>query len=358
MPLDYVDHRADPAAWAAQLGCRVDAAELLLDSHFIDLHVDIEVPARLYRYDPSVRHAPRTDRPPVFFGQTDFPRLKEAGVTGLAYDIATNPFRPEGNRQAATLRNVDAALDRIAAVSDEVAHVRTRADYDAAFAVGKLAAFLTLQGGNALASDPSVLQGPLGDQLHRITLVHLTSSVLGGTNSPAGRDDGITDRGRDFVERCNAARVLVDLAHAGKPTFWGALDAHSADLPPVVTHTGVQGVYDHWRNVDDDQIRAIADRGGVVGVMYQSSFLEPVRTFGSRIKIVEHLEHIMNVAGDDAAAIGTDYDGMIIPPRDLPDVTHHPLLVADMLDRGWSEQRVRKVLGLNYLRVVEAVRPG
>ena len=75
------------------------------------------------------------------------------------------------------------------------------------------------------------------------------------------------------------------------------------------------------------------------------------------MKILEHLEHIIDVAGEDVAAIGTDYDGMIIPPKDLPDVTHHPLLVQDMLERGWKEERIRKVLGLNYLRVVEAVRP-
>ena len=65
----------------------------------------------------------------------------------------------------------------------------------------------------------------------------------------------------------------------------------------------------------------------------------------------------MRLVGDDHAAIGTDYDGMIIPPRDLPDITHHPLLVQDMLDRGWSEERIRKILGLNYLRVVGDVRP-
>ncbi len=347
----------DAAAWAEALGVSIDATALLRDAEFIDLHVDMEVPVRLYGYDPGRRHAPPSKRPAVWFGHTDFPRLIEAGLTGLAYDIATNPFRPESNRQAATLRNVAGALERIAAHPDHVAHVRTRAEYDAARAAGKLACFLTLQGGNALAADPSVLDGPLGQELHRITLVHLTSSVLGGTNSPLGADRGLTDRGREFVERCNAAHVLVDLAHAGRQTFFDALDAHSAALPPIVSHTGVQGVHRHWRNVDDEQIRAIADRGGVVGVMYQSSFLEPVLTFGRRAAIVDHLEHIISVAGEDVPAIGSDYDGMIVPPGDLPDVTCHPLLIQDMLDRGWSEERIRKLLGENYLRVVAAVRP-
>jgi membrane dipeptidase len=126
-----------------------------------------------------------------------------------------------------------------------------------------------------------------------------------------------------------------------------------------VSHTGVDGVRPHWRNLDDAQVRAIADRGGVIGVMYQSSFLEPVVLFGrgSRRSIVDHLEHVVRLVGDDFAAIGTDYDGAITPPADLPDVTAHPLLVQDMLDRGWAPQRILKILGRNYLRILQEVRP-
>src|SRR5690606_21574820 len=108
--------------------------------------------------------------------------------------------------------------------------------------------------------------------LHRITLVHLTTSSMGGTSSPAGPDPGLTRRGHELVERCNAARVLVDLAHAGRRTFWQALGAHAVDVPPIVSHTCVASVRPHWRNLDDAQIRAVASRGGVVGIMYQSAF--------------------------------------------------------------------------------------
>lgn len=356
MSLEVRDRSAEPGRWAAELGVSQEAVHLLLAADFIDLHVDLEVPVRLYGYDPARRHPPR-DRPAVWFGHTDFPRLIEAGLTGLAYDIATNPFRPEANRQATTLRNLAAARERISAHPEQLALVHRHAGYQRARSEGKLALFLTLQGGNALAADPSVLAGPIGEQLHRITLVHLTRSVLGGTNSPLGGDGGLSERGADFVQRCNQQRILVDLAHAGRRTFFEALEVHDPQLPPVVTHTGVRGVREHWRNIDDAQIRAIAERGGVVGIMYQSSFLEPVWTWGRRQAIVEHLAHVIQVAGEEAAALGSDYDGMIIPPRDLPDVTAHPLLVQDMLDRGWSPERIRRILGLNYLRVLREIRP-
>ena len=197
----------------------------------------------------------------------------------------------------------------------------------------------------------------MGDLVTRITVVHLTTSVFGGTSSPLGADSGLTSRGKELIERMVGRRILVDLAHAGKKTFWDAIAQVPAGTPPIVSHTGVAGVYQHWRNVDDDQIRAIADRGGVVGVMYQSSFLESALLWGHRARILDHLEHIIRVAGEDVPAIGTDYDGMIVPPGDLADVTHHGLLVQDMLDRGWREGRIRKILGLNYLRVFREVRP-
>jgi membrane dipeptidase len=355
--LTYVDHHRDPAAWANQLGVSVEACELLLASHFIDLHCDLEVPVRVVGYRPE-RHHGVASRVRPFAGHTDYPRIREAGLTGVVYDIATNVFRPAANRLATTLANVERAAARIAAHPDHLALVTDRAGYDRAREAGLTAMWLSLQGGNAVSADPSVLDGPFGQRLHRITLIHLTSSDLGGTNSPGlVGDGGLTALGRDVVARCNAAKILVDLAHSGRVSFFDALEVHAPDLPPIVSHTGVSAVRPHWRNLDDEQIRAIADRGGVVGIMYQSSFLAPVRWTCSRAAIVAHLQHVVDLVGEDFAAIGTDYDGMIVPPHDLLDVTHHPLLVQDLLDRGWSGERIGKVLGGNYLRVVAAIRP-
>jgi len=357
VPLDYTDHRRDPDAWARSLGVSREAVELVIDSPFVDLHLDLEVPVRVLGWRPDRHHGvARRTRP--FMGHTDYPRLREARFTGVVYDIATNPFRRARRRLETTLANLRAARRRIEAHPDELAVVSDRAGYERAVADGKTAFWLALQGGNALSADPSILDGPLGQQLHRITLVHLTTSDLGGTNSPAGRDRGITPAGRRFVATCNRNRVLVDLAHAGKETFWTALGVHDRSLPPIVSHTGVEAVRPHWRNVDDDQIRAIADRGGVVGVMYQSSFLAEGRGACPRAAVLDHLDHIHRVAGPSVAAIGTDYDGMVVPPRDLEDVTTHPKLVQDMLDRGWGTERIRGILGANYLRVVQAIRPG
>ena len=356
MSLDYVDHADDPEAWARSLDVSLEAVELLLAADFIDLHLDLDVPIRVIRWNPAKNHRKQRSRPVPYMGQTDFPRLREASLTGAVYDMPTNPFRSEKKRQRVTLANIARAQRQIADHPQHLALARNRTEYDAARIDGKLAFWLSLQGGNAFCDDPEVLLGPVGDVLHRITLIHLTTSGLGGTNT-LGVNSHITDQGRQVVELCNHRRVIVDLAHASKNTFWGALEVHASHLPPIVSHTGIESVHDHWRNIDDDQIRAIADRGGVIGIMYQGDFLTDSVFNCRRSLILDHAQHVIDLVGDDFVAIGTDYDGMIVPPVDLVDVTHHPKLVQDALNRGWSPDRIRKMLGLNYLRVVAEVRP-
>ncbi|MBN2798950.1 MAG: membrane dipeptidase [Deltaproteobacteria bacterium] len=345
----------DPAAWAARLGVSQEAVALVLSADLIDLHVVTELPARLLGYDPERRH-PVASRPLPLMGQVDLPRLIEGGYNGAVWDVTTNPARRPEARQRATLANLQTIEARVRRHPDQLALVRTKADYDRARAAGRLALWPSLQGGNALAWDPSVLDGPVGQLLHRITLVHLTRSCLGSSSAPLGRAGGLTAKGADFIAHCNGARVLVDLAHASPRTFWEALEVHAADVPPMVSHTGVSGVLPHWRNLDDRQIRAIADRGGVIGVIYASAFLDG-RPMGRRAALIDHLEHLIRIGGEELAALGSDYDGFILLPRDLPDPTHHPALVQDMLDRGWSEARIRRVLGGNQLRLVADVRP-
>jgi membrane dipeptidase len=160
------------------------------------------------------------------------------------------------------------------------------------------------------------------------------------------------------VAALNGARVLVDLAHISRPAFADALAVHDRSLPPIVSHTGVSAVCRSWRNLDDGQIRAIADRGGVVGIMYHRGFLgRPAWRVGAEA-VVRHLEHAIGVGGEAVAALGSDWDGMITTPRDMPTVTELPVLVQRMLERGFSDERVARILGANALRVLAEARPG
>ena len=350
---------AEPAQRARLLGVSREAVALCHACDVVDAHVESFVWSRVLRYDLGRRHG-RGLLGGCFYSQADLPRMVEGGLSGAVLSIATNPFRRRDRRTDTLLANlarvraaVDAHPDSVV-VADHSAYRRARRE-------GKLACFVAVQGGNALGS-PADLAGVAGDVVSRITLVHLTTSALGASSAPGlrspGRGGGLTPVGAELVEAMNDRRVLVDLAHISPRGFWDALDVHDRAQPAIVSHTGVRGVHDVWRNVDDAQLRAIADVGGVVGVMFHSAFLGDRFWSGRAEAVVDHLAHVVRVAGEDTAAIGSDYDGLIVPPADLRTVSRLPVLVQRMLDRGFATERIAKVLGGNYLRVLAAVRPG
>lgn len=339
---------------ARELSVPLEAVELYRRSDVFDLHVDSFIWTRILRYDLTRRHrwSPLGRR---YLGQVDMPRALDAGLTGAMWSITTNPARTAAGRQRAFLENLVRLKDTIA-TADAVRHVRNVAEYREARAAAEHGAFIAIQGGNPVKGfeelDPAV-----GRDVVRVTLVHLTTSCLGETSSPLGRlarTRGLTDTGREFVRDCNGHRILVDLAHASPGCFWQAVEVHDPALPFAVTHTGVSGVHPSWRNLDDDQLRAVAASGGCVGVMLHESFLaDGSATVGS---VADHLEHIADVAGEDTPAIGTDLDGMVVPPKDLSGYPQLPRLVHELMSRSWSADRIQKVLGGNALRTIEDLR--
>lgn len=334
-----------------------EAVELYRASDVVDLHVDTFIWTRIFGYDLLRRHG-RGLFGARFYGHADLPRLRQAGVGGAIWSITTNPLRRASRRTAVLRENLDRLAAIFARAPDEVALCRSAADYRAARAAGRHAAFIGVQGGNALDGDLA-LESFDPSRLIKVTLVHLSTSSLGTTSAPSlGRSDGgLTDRGRQLVRALDHHRVFVDLAHINRRGFFDAVAAHDRSLPLLVSHTGIAGVHAHWRNIDDEQLRAVADTGGVIGVMYQSSFLgEP--TFGGRAEaIVDHLAHIVDTVGEDHAALGSDWDGAIITPRDMATCLELPLVCELMLRRGFSPERVRKILGGNFLRALAALRP-
>ncbi len=317
-----------------------------------DAHIESFVWTRVGGYDLGRRHG-RGLLGGRLYSQLDLPRMREAGMTGGVFSIATNPFRSRAGRLATLLANLD-RLQAALAADPGAAVVADVAGYRRARAEGRMGCFLAVQGGNAVGADDVA---SLPDVVSRVTLVHLTRSSLGSPARPfggrgRGRGRGLTPAGRDYVAALDARRILVDLAHVNGPGFWDALAAHDRSTPAIVSHTGVRGVHDVWRNIDDDQIRAVADTGGVVGIMYHSGFLGE----SSAEAVVRHLEHVVNVGGEDCAALGSDWDGLIVTPRDMRTVTELPVLLSAMRAHGFSDDLITKITGANYLRVVESVR--
>jgi membrane dipeptidase len=209
-------------------------------------------------------------------------------------------------------------------------------------------ALLGIEGAHALEGDLDRVEYFARRGVRYLGLLHFSANEAGYPAYGAGRSDGsgLTAWGRDLVRRCEAASIIVDLAHINRVGF---LDACAmAKRPPIVSHTGVTRAYQHWRNIDDEQIRAVAQRGGVVGIIFCPRFLG-----GDSIDdVVRHLGHVIDVAGEDTPALGSDWDGMIVPTPDLRDAAHLPLLTDALLRAGFGERAIAKVLRGNALRVL------
>ena len=356
--LAFEDHARDPAAWAKSLDVSREAIDLYLDSDVIDLHIDSFIWTRIFGYDLTRRHDHGVFGA-RFYSQSDLPRIREARVTGGIWVITTNPFRPAVERERIFVDNLAKLRAILESCPADVAIVRNVREYEAARAAGKHAAWIGIQGGNALDHRPESLDLIPDGLVVRITLVHLSTSALGGTSAPYGKhgkDEGLSRAGKEYVERLNAKRIFVDLAHISRRGFFDVVEVHDPSQPLIVTHTGITGAFEHWRNVDDHQLRAIADTGGTVGVMYQSSFLGDAMLGGKASRIVDHLAHIVETVGEDHASLGSDWDGAIVTPRDMPTVLELPRVVQIMLDRGFGTERIRKILGKNFLRSLALLR--
>lgn len=347
---------ASAEALQQRLGISSQAAQLFAAADVVDLHVESYSFYRALGYHPHRRHDPRLWGA-FLVGQADLPRLRATGITGSAWVITANPLRPEADRAdrfAALVEELKGLLNHRAAgamvVQDVDGYRRARSE-------GKHACFLAVQGAHAFPRDASVLTR-YAPQLLRITLVHMNDTAWGATSAPSAHFRGthLGAVGYDFVEEMNTLRIGVDLAHLHPDGFWDVVRIHKKDLPLLVTHTGVSGAFRHWRNLDDAQLRAIADTGGVIGIMFHAMYLGDPLLGGRISSVVRHIVHALSVVGEDHVSLGSDWDGLICTPRDMPTCSELPLLADALLRAGVSEGALLKILGLNALRVIGTLK--
>jgi membrane dipeptidase len=314
----------------------------------IDLHADTLMWSRWIGYDLHARHVPPLWRAAIG-GHVDLPRMRDGGMGAQFFGLVSVPIAKRMRGLARVVHEqIDALEQQIARQPGAVRLVRTADEVEACRRDGAIGALLGIEGAHSLEGDLEQLTTFARRGVRYLGLLHFSSNEAGFPAYGRGRSDaeGLTPWGRELVRRCEANGVLVDLAHINRRGF---LDACAvATRPPIVSHTGVLGAFEHWRNIDDAQLRAVADRGGVVGVIFCPRYvggdgLEPV---------VRHVRHILDVVGEDTPALGSDWDGFIVPTRDLKDPCGLPLLTDAMLEAGFSERVIGKILRGNVMRVL------
>jgi membrane dipeptidase len=329
-----------------------DARALHDELPVMDLHADTPKLMDALDYDLAHRH----DRPLPgrmnYLGHVDLPRMRDGGLAAQFFGLWTFPL-PRAGCAASVHRQLDAIDAAVAANPTALVWARSHDDVVEAQRSGRVAALAGIEGGHALEGRLDRVEEFARRGVRYLGLLHFSANELGAPAMGLGRDAarGLTPFGREVIAEMERVGMILDLAHINRRGFFEALEL--ATRAPIVSHTGVAGVRAHWRNIDDEQIRAVADRGGVVGVIFAPRFLGG----GDLEAVCDHILHIIKVAGEDVPALGSDYDGMVRPPRGLEDVAALPGLTLALLRRGLSRVAVKKLLGENALRVLRDVPP-
>lgn len=347
--------RRTPSETAAACGISLSAAELFLDAPSVDLHLESPSFRRALGYDLRKRHTVGLRRA-LLFGQADLPRLLEVGLAGAFFSITANPLRPLELGSDAFRRQFFDLKDDVER-GGRARFVRGAREFEACRRSGLHAAFLAVQGAGALGLEEALLD-ELGEHLVSVGLVHLTNNAYGSSSSSlwGRRAAGLSTRGVELIEQLTARRILIDLAHIHPRAFWDALRHAPKDARIIVSHTGVSGAHPLWRNVDDQALKAVADRDGIVGIIFHSLYLGDPLLGGKLERVVDHIAHAARVIGSAHVAIGSDFDGLICPPRDMPTCLELPRLVEALLRRGFDDTEIRGILGGNVLRVLSGLR--
>ena len=370
---------------------------LYRDAFVVDTHNDLPSKILDEGYDPDVRHSPGFGKGE---GNTDLPRLVESGLT--AQFMAAWVDAPYAATAGASFDRARRAIDAVHAfVARNATHLllaTTAADVRRAKRERRVAIFIGVEGGHAIEGSLDRLRDLYALGARYLTLtwnngVPWAGSSIGADGSHTG---GLTEFGASVVLEMNRLGMLVDVSHVSDATFFDVLAV--SRVPVIASHSCARALNDVPRNLSDDQLRAIAKAGGVVGVNFFARFLDPAYTarieaveeqvrqarrdagssgldgaaFDARIALVrdslvadipttpfavliDHIQHVAMVAGVDHVGLGSDFDGVNALPEGMDDVSCLPRIAQGLLDRGYADDDVRKILGGNMLRVMTQV---
>jgi membrane dipeptidase len=322
--------------------------------------------------------------------QTDIGRLKQGGV-GAQYWSVYVPSKTvqEGKAHLMTLEQIDLVHAMIARYPETFELARTSTDILRIRQSGKIASLIGVEGGHSIENSLEKLRRlhELGAQY--MTLTHSDSLDWADSCSDKGRSDGLSDFGKEVILEMNRLGMLVDISHVSPRTMQVALDVTRA--PVIFSHSSARTIADHVRNVPDEILRQLPANGGIVMVNFFSGFVVPESArntsnmfeltreweakYGNdkdaidreraryRAKypiypgtvhdVVDHIEHIIKVAGIDHVGLGSDFDGIPTVPKQLEDVSTYPVITQALIDRGFSEADIHKVLSGNIMRVIQ-----
>jgi len=335
-------------------------------------------------------------------GHSDLVRLKKGGVDIQVFAVWVDPIAFEKKPFKRAKDMIDTLYSIARRNSDKIAVVRNSAEIEKAIAEGKICAVIGVEGGHAIENSIEKLEElyKLGVRYLGLTWNNSTdwaSSAFDETTNPDKvKITGLSEFGKKVVEKMNELGMIVDVSHLGEKAFWDVIKV--TKKPIIASHSSVYKLCPHYRNLKDEQIKAIAQTGGVVFVNFYAEYIDS--TFNTKRKkleekykaqfdsirvlyehdqnayrrarrqlmqkiaeelrppldvLIDHIDYIAKLVGVDHVGIGSDFDGISITPLEMDDVTFLPNITKKLLERGYSTDDVKKILGGNFLRVFKQV---
>lgn len=363
-----------------------EAIRIHQDAPVIDGHNDL--PWELRRKDGLAFRNIDLRRPQPSF-HTDIPRLRKGGV-GAQFWSAYVPVETTRNPGVAvkqTLEQIDVIHRMVRQYPDAFEMASTAADVERIRAAGKIAGMIGVEGGHSIDGSLAILRDYYRLGVRYMTLAHSENTPWADSATDTPKVGGLSPFGEEVVREMNAIGMMVDLSHVSPDCMKAALRVTTA--PVIFSHSSARALADHPRNVPDDVLPLVKKNGGVIMVNFYSGFVVPegaramrkMFEVGRELRkqypeeekfreamrewnkandypngtvqlVVDHVEHVVKVAGIDHVGLGSDYDGITKTPAQLDDVSCYPYITQELLNRGYKADDIRKILGGNVLRVM------
>lgn len=289
--------------------------------------------------------------------QSDLPKWLQGGVNAVLTAVWIDPHKFSGAEAAKEASSVlDLLYAQAAMYPDKVTICETAAAIKKAVASSKIALVPVIEGGIAINDNLSLIEKYRERGVRYMTLTWRDDVTWAGSSESAKPEKGLSDFGRKVVREMNRVGMVVDLSHASDKTFYDALAVSTK--PVIASHSNSRVLCDHPRNLTDDMLRALAKNGGVAGINFCGKYLLPESKFPLQRKeagvkaVLDHIDHIVSVAGIDHVGIGTDYDGGIKTPPGVETAAELQNVVQGLRSRGYSETDIEKICSGNFLRVL------
>ena len=322
---------------------------------------------------------------------TDLARFKKSGITGEFFSIyVSGSTLKTGGAMRRAMDMIDATMREVERHPNALVFCSTAAQIRQAKKQNKVCALMGIEGGYVIENSLFALRNFYRLGIRYMTLTHNVSHDWADAHRDEPKNNGLSEFGKEVVREMNRLGMLVDISHVSDKVMSDVLDISTA--PIIASHSSARGVANHTRNVPDNILKRVAQNGGVIMINFYPAFLDdkynaannertarlkpqidalreqfkdnraafneaqrrllaenPI-TVPSYTRIVDHIDHIKNVAGIDSVGIGSDYDGVPLLPAGMNGMEDLVLVTYEMLKRGYSETDIRKVLGENFLR--------